>query len=55
MLTIVFSRCSRVILYSLEDKAWVANNFPDKFNKDGSHKTKDPVSNVVRAPDEVKN
>ena len=51
--TVVFSRCSGVVLDSLQYESGVPNEFPDQFHKDRGHEAKDPVPDVVRAPEEV--
>ena len=52
-LTVVFSRCTGVVLDSLQDEIGVSNEFPDQLHQDGSHEAKDPVSDVVSPPEKV--
>ena len=52
-LTDVFSRSARIISNPFQDKLRVSNNFPDQFQDDCQEEPKDPVVNVVRAPEQV--
>ena len=51
--TVVFSRCTGVVLDSLQNEIGVSNEFPDQFHQHGGHEAKYPVSDVVGAPEEV--
>ena len=51
--TVVFSRCTGVVLDSLQYESGVSNEFPDQLHQDSGHEAKDPVADVVSAPEEV--